>query len=409
MEKDLGMNNELTMKIEANLPMDIENQKLTDHVESKPRFQLVRKFQDRWKTPSALARKIFIIIGLLILTNVAVWIGAIFSFHDSPILMATGSLAYTLGLRHAVDADHLAAIDNVTRKLLQSNVHSATVGLFFSLGHSTIVIIVTTVIAITATAIQDKFGDFEAIGGIIGTSVSAAFLYIIAILNTIVFVTIYRSFRQLKRSGVYQEENIDDILSKGGLMARFFGPLYRFVDSSWKMFPLGIVFGFGLETSTEIGLLGITAVQANSGLEIWKIFFFPLLFTAGMALIDTLDGILMLGTYTWAYVNPIRKVYYNLVVTLLSILVAFIVGTIELLAIIGEKFELKGKFWEFFGALGEHFGIIGYLIIGLFILTFIMAKVYYRCAGYHMLEEKFDTRKNVKNDDEKQSSTIICE
>ncbi|GET02962.1 HoxN/HupN/NixA family nickel/cobalt transporter [Rhizophagus clarus] len=331
----------------------------------------------------------------LILVNIGVWIATAIAFRNFSLL-GTAVIAYTLGLRHAVDADHLAAIDNVTRKLLQSGQHSVSVGLFFSLGHSTIVIIASIAIAITATAVKKKLGDLKAIGGLIGTSVSAAFLFIIGIVNCFLLVSILRSLRKFKRTGTLEEENIEDIFNNSGLLGRFFKPVFKFIDASWKMYPLGVLFGFGFDTSTEIGLLGIAAFQANQGLSIWLIMFFPLLFTSGMALIDTIDGILMLGTYTWAYINPIRKLYYNFVITLLSVLVAFVVGTIELLNILSDKLNLQGPFWNFFAKLGNEFGTIGYLIIGLFVFTWLIAIIIYKYGGYEKLVHKFD-QKNIRN------------
>jgi nickel/cobalt transporter (NiCoT) family protein len=344
---------------------------------------------------AAVKRKIILILSGLVIVNIGVWAATAIAFRNFP-LFGTAVLAYTLGLRHAVDADHLAAIDNVTRKLLQSGQYSVSVGLFFSLGHSTIVILASIAIAITATTVKKKFGDFKAIGGLIGTSVSAAFLFIVGIVNCFLLVSILRSLRKLKRTGTFEEENIEDVLNNSGFLGRFFKPVFNFIDVSWKMYPLGVLFGFGFDTSTEVGLLAIAAFQANQGLPIWLIMLFPLLFTAGMALVDTIDGILMLGTYTWAYINPVRKLYYNFAITLLSVLVAFVIGLIELLNIIGDKLDLHGPFWDFFAELGEEFGTIGYLIIGLFIITWIIAKIIYKFGGYEKLEHKFDQR-NVQD------------
>ncbi|CAG8536588.1 11230_t:CDS:2 [Ambispora gerdemannii] len=355
---------------------------------------MTNEFNDRkFNFNSPLARKIILVISALSLVNVGIWIACALLFRNYPGQIATATLAYTLGLRHAVDADHLAAIDNITRKLLQSGNRPVAVGLFFSLGHSTIVIITSIALAVTATTFENRFGNFSDTGGLIGTAVSATFLFVIGIMNLIVFLSIYRSFKRLKKTGSYKEEDINDILNKSGLLGRFFAPVFRFVDASWKMYPLGVLFGFGFDTSTEVGLLGISAFQAAQGFPIWQILFFPLLFTAGMALVDTIDGILSLGTYTWAYINPVRKIYYNLVITFLSVAVAFSIGGIELLNIISEKADLNGPFWNFFANLGEDFGTIGYAILGLFILTFILAKLYYNFAGYDKLEEKVCTRK----------------
>ncbi|CAG8486920.1 3279_t:CDS:1 [Acaulospora colombiana] len=370
-------------------------------VPSGPRTPLLRKPNN-----SFLKRKIILMLSGLTLANVASWIITVFTFREFPSLIGTAALAYTLGLRHAVDADHLAAIDNVTRKLLQTGKHSVSVGLFFSLGHSTIVICASLAIAVTATTIKDKFGDLQSIGGLIGTSVSATFLFVIGIINTFVLISVYRSLQKLKRTGVFEEESIDNVLNNYGYIGRLFGPVFKFIDASWKMYPLGVLFGFGFDTSTEVGLLGIAAIQANQGLPVWMIMIFPLLFTSGMALIDTIDGILMLGTYTWAFINPIRKLYYNFIITLLSVLVAFVIGTIELFNILGDKLNLRGPFWDFFGSLGDNFGVIGYLIIGIFIITWIIAKIIYRCGGYDKLEQHFIQQgADVDNDDVKSTSS----
>ncbi|CAG8622860.1 66_t:CDS:1 [Paraglomus brasilianum] len=352
-------------------------------VQSSSRTPLLHRYDSR-----ALKRKIILIFIGFVLVNIATWAGTVISFRNYPKLIGTASLAYMLGLRHAVDADHLAAIDNVTRKLLQTGQRSVCVGFFFSLGHSTIVIAASLAIAVTAMTIKDKFGDLETIGSIIGASISATFLLAIGIMNTFVLVSVYRSLQRLKRTGTFEEEDINDILNNSGCLGRFFAPVFRFIDKSWKMYPLGVLFGFGFDTSTEVGLLGIAAIQANQGLAIWLIMYFPLLFTVGMATIDTLDGILMLGTYSWAYINPVRKLYYNLTITFLSILIAFIIGGIELLNIIANQLEAQGPFWAFLAALGDHFGTMGFIIIGLFVITWIISVIFYRFSSYRELEER---------------------
>ncbi|CAG8621570.1 19065_t:CDS:2 [Racocetra fulgida] len=304
-----------------------------------------------------------------------------------PSLFGTAALAYTLGLRHAVDADHLAAIDNVTRKLLYNGNKSVSVGLFFSLGHSTIVIIACLAITLTATAVKENFGDIQLIGGLIGTCVSAVFLILIGIINIFVLISICRSLRKLKKTGSFEDDNLD--ISSTGCMGKIFAPMFKFVDSSWKMYPLGVLFGFGFDTSTEIALLSVTAVHANQGLSIWFIMIFPLLFTSGMALIDTLDGILMLETYSWALINPIRKLYYNFIITLLSIIIALSIGIIEIFTILVDKLSLVGPFWDFFSYLSEHFFTIGCVIIASFLFTWLIARLIYKLGGYDQLELQY--------------------
>ncbi|CAG8662577.1 16042_t:CDS:1 [Cetraspora pellucida] len=342
-------------------------------------------------------RKAIFIITFLVLINLVAWIIAILAFRKVPSLFGTAALAYTLGLKHAVDADHLAAIDNVTRKLLFTGKKSVSVGLFFSLGHSTIVVIASLAIALTATAVKENFGDIQLIGGLIGTCVSASFLFIIGIMNIFVLISIHRALRNLKSTGSVDEINLDVNLT--GCMGRIFAPMFNFVDSSWKMYPLGVLFGFGFDTSTEVALLGVAAFQANKGLSIWLIMIFPLLFTSGMALIDTLDGILMSETYSWALVNPVKKLYYNFIVTLLSIIIALAIGLIEIINILGDKLNLNGPFWDLFSYLSDNFFTIGCIIITSFIITRIIAKLIYKFGGYDKLELQFIQPVNHSNEE----------
>ncbi|KAI9256199.1 high-affinity nickel-transport protein-domain-containing protein [Sporodiniella umbellata] len=306
-------------------------------------------------------------------------------------MVGTGSLAYLLGLRHAVDADHISAIDNMTRKLLGSGKHPVCVGLFFSLGHSTVVFVTSIIVAATANAVANGMDDFSRIGGIIGTSVSISFLVLIAALNIICMVGVIKTMRQVKKEGVYTELDIEDYLMKKGVLGRFFYPMFRFIDASWKMYPLGILFGLGFDTASEITLLGITAVQGANGMSMWLIILLPLLFTSGMALIDSFDSILMLFTYTWAYVNPVRKLFYNLTITSISVVVAIVVALIELFSMIGEQLELDNGWWRFWFFLSDSFEYIGIIIVGAFILTWAASALFYRLAGYKDLEKEFDT------------------
>ncbi|ORZ08211.1 high-affinity nickel-transport protein-domain-containing protein [Absidia repens] len=307
-------------------------------------------------------------------------------------MIGTGALAYTLGLRHAVDADHITAIDNTTRKLLNDNKYPVSVGLFFSLGHSTIVFVVSIIVAATANAVANGVEDFSEIGGIIGTSISIAFLVLIATLNIIVLVGVLRTLRRVKREGVYTELDIEDYLNNSGILGRFFRPVFRFVDASWKMYPLGLLFGLGFDTSTEITLLGITAIQGAKGMSMWLIILLPLLFAAGMSLIDSLDGMLMLFTYTWAYINPVRKLYYNLTITSISVTVAVLVALIEFFSLIGEQLELENGWWSFWYTLSDSFEWIGIVIIGAFIVTWVVSAILYRWLGYKALEREFDIK-----------------
>ncbi|MEH2301178.1 MAG: HoxN/HupN/NixA family nickel/cobalt transporter [Nostoc sp.] len=342
-----------------------------------------RVFNDSSKN---VRRKVINIYAFLIGVNILVWVVALIAFHRYPLLLGTAVLAYSFGLRHAVDADHIAAIDNVTRKLMQENKRPVAVGFFFSLGHSTVVIAASVAIALTTTTIHNDFPSLEKLGGLISSTVSALFLLAIAAINMVVLWDVYKTFQSVKQGGIYDEQSLDEFLNQRGLLGRIFRPLFRLIDSSWKMFPLGLLFGLGFDTATEVALLGISANQAAKGLPIWSILLFPALFTAGMSLIDTTDGVLMLGAYGWAYVKPIRKLYYNMTITLVSVLVAVVIGGIEALNIIGEQLQLKSPFWDFISQLGDNFGTIGYLIIAIFILSWLLSTIIYKVNKYDELE-----------------------
>ena len=330
--------------------------------------------------------KVIGIYALLIVANLAAWAWALITFRSFPLLLGTALLAYGFGLRHAVDADHIAAIDNVTRKLMQEGKRPVGVGFFFSLGHSTIVVLASVAVAVTATAFKDQFDNLQSIGGVIGTLVSAGFLLLIAVVNLVIFLGVYRTFRRVRAGGAYVEEDLDMLLSQRGFLARIFRPLFKMIGSSWQMFPLGFLFGLGFDTATEVGLLGISAAEASKGLPIWSILVFPALFTAGMSLIDTTDGVLMLGAYGWAFVKPIRKLYYNMTITLVSVIVALIVGGIEALGQIGDSLGLKGWLWESLDSLDENFGTIGFVIVGIFVLGWIASYLVYRAKAYDEIE-----------------------
>jgi high-affinity nickel-transport protein len=337
---------------------------------------------------SNLRVKIIAISLLLIILNVAAWVWALVAFQDFPVLLGLAFLAYSFGLRHAFDADHIAAIDNVTRKLIQEGNRPISVGLFFSLGHSTIVVGLSIVIAITTSALQNQFETFKSVGGMIGTLVSACFLFAIAFANILVLISVYRAFRTVRRGGHLAEEDIEAVLANRGFFGRLFQRFFRLIERSWQMYPLGLLFGLGFDTATEVGLLGLSATQASQGLPIWSILIFPALFTAGMTLIDTFDSILMLGAYGWAFVKPVRKLYYNLTITAASVIVAVIVGGLEVLNLIGDQLALtdRGGFWGMIGALSDNFGLLGYVIVGIFAAAWLISFVIYRLKRYDHIE-----------------------
>jgi len=342
-------------------------------------------FDDR---PSRVKTKAATTYALLIAANVAAWMWAWLAFAERPVLLGTAFLAYIFGLRHAFDADHIAAIDNVVRKLMQGGKSPYSVGFFFSLGHSSIVVLASVAIAATATALQGNLDAFHDIGGVIGTTVSALFLLVIGIANLLILRGIWSAFARARRGEQIVDEDLDALLAGRGLLARIFRPVFRVVSRSWHMYPIGFLFGLGFDTATEIGLLGISATQAAQGMSFWTILVFPALFTAGMSLMDTTDSVLMTGAYGWAFVNPIRKLWYNLTITAASVVVALFIGGLEACGLIGDKLGLEGGFWGVIGDLNDNLANFGYAVVGIFIASWIISTVIYRAKGYDSLQVK---------------------
>ena len=353
---------------------------------SGPASTFVQKVPRVRLAPLNLKHKVLCIYVGLLLFNGAAWLWAILAFRHYPLLLGTAFLAYSFGLRHAVDADHIAAIDNVTRKLMQEGKRPVSVGLMFSLGHSTIVVLGSIAIAWAALSLQNRLDILRQVGGVIGTLVSALFLFGIALLNLIVLRSVYRTFHRVKSGQPYVEEDLDLLLGDRGFLSRIFRPMFRLIRCSWHMYPLGLLFGLGFDTATEIGVLGISATEASKGLSFASILIFPLLFAAGMSLIDTTDNILMLGAYGWAFVKPIRKLYYNLTITSVSVAVALGVGGIEALGLLVDQFHLRGSFWNGVARLNDNFGTLGYFIIGLFTVSWIVSIAFYKWQRYDDLE-----------------------
>jgi high-affinity nickel-transport protein len=327
--------------------------------------------------------RIILISGLLIFANLSAWVWTFAQFAHQPVLIGTAVLAYSLGLRHAIDADHIAAIDNVTRKLMQEGKRPVAVGFFFALGHSTVVVLASLAVALTANALSDTLAAYREIGGIIGTSASALFLFIIAMANLIVLRGVYRAFRLVERGNSVTEEDIDALLQQRGWLARLFRPLFRFVSQSWHLYPIGLLFALGFETASEISLFGLSA-QASNAVSSWSLLIFPALFAAGMTLVDTTDGVLMLGAYGWAYRNPMRKLFYNLTITSVSVLVALVVGGIETLGLIANQLHLQGVFWNAISDLNGNFGALGYGIVALFVVSWGISFLVYRSRRYDL-------------------------
>ncbi len=304
-------------------------------------------------------RAVFGLFGFLLAANAAAWGWASLAFAGKPDLLATALLAWLLGLRHAVDADHIAAIDNVVRKLMEEGGRPLAVGFYFSLGHSTVVALASAVIAATAASLHGPLLDLHGIGETISTIVSAAFLLAIAVANLIILRAIWRRYRAATRGGTIDDAALADLLSGRGLLARVLRPLLRAVRRSWQMYPLGFLFGLGFDTASEIGLLGIAATQSAQGMSPWQAMVFPALFAAGMALVDTGDSVLMVGAYGWAFVEPLRKLRYNLAMTALSVVVAVGIGGVELLGLVADQLPFVAR-------LNETLGNAGFAVIAIF-------------------------------------------
>ena len=326
--------------------------------------------------------------------------GIFFAFvvpqHYKGLGIGVSLTAYTLGLRHAFDADHISAIDNTTRKLMNERRGKAgskrplSVGYYFSLGHSTIVIAIGAGIVIAEKAVygavSNSSSGLEQFGGVFGTIVSATFLYLIALLNIVILAGIVKVFRAM-RNGTYDEAELERQLENRGLMYRFFGKWMKSITKEWQMYPVGVVFGMGFDTATEVALLATTALLATQVLPWYSIMCLPILFTAGMAMMDTLDGCFMNGAYGWAFFNPVRKVYYNLAITGLSVAICFFIGTIEVFGLLPMELHIHGAFWNFM----ENFNIntAGFVIVGMFVLTWAVALCIWK---YGRVEEKWSAR-----------------
>jgi high-affinity nickel-transport protein len=335
---------------------------------------------------TGLRGKIAGIFSVVAVINIASWGAALGLFHGHALLLGSAFLAYSLGLRHAIDADHIAAIDNVTRKLMQEGKQPVAAGLFFSLGHSTIVVALSLALAATAAGMKAHMVFLKEFGGGFGVAVSSIFLFTLAIMNIVVLRAILRTFHRVKNGGRCDEADLNLLLARRGLLSRLFARLFRIVNHSWYMYPIGVLFGLGFDTATEIGLLGLAAAEATRGLNVWSIMVFPALFMAGMALVDTGDNVLMLGVYRWSFVKPLRKLYYNLTITAISVVVAVVVGGIETLGLVQERWNLSGPFWRAAAAASDNSGMLGAAIIAVFVVSWLASLAVYRLRRYDEIE-----------------------
>jgi nickel/cobalt transporter (NiCoT) family protein len=361
----------------------------------------------QWSTlRNALSRaergRLGLMLAVIVALHLVGWITLVFvvdparlSLGGKAFGIGVGLTAYTLGMRHAFDADHIAAIDNTTRKLMSDGQRPLAVGFFFSLGHSTVVfglaVLLATGVRALSGPVEDDASSLHHYTGLIGTSVSGVFLYLIAVLNVIVLVGILRVFARLRRGDFDLEKDgaeLERQLENRGLLNRFLGRFTKSITKSWHMYPIGFLFGLGFDTATEIALLVLAGTSAAAGLPWYALLCLPVLFTAGMCLLDTIDGSFMNFAYGWAFSNPVRKIYYNITITGLSVAVALLIGSVELLGLFAGQLGWRGAFWDWLGGLDLN--TVGFAVVGMFVLTWVVALLVWR---YGRIEEKWAANK----------------
>jgi nickel/cobalt transporter (NiCoT) family protein len=362
-----------------------------------PRARLARI--RRGLSPAEWARfggMVAVVVGLHVVGWVMLTAALSGHYHISKTTVfgvGTGALAYTLGMRHAFDADHIAAIDNTTRKLVAEGKRPLSVGFFFSLGHSTVVFVLAVLLNFGIrdldSQVRNGNSGLHSITTFVGTCVSGFFLFLIAAFNIVILAGIIRVFREM-RGGAYDDAELEEQLNKRGLMNRFLGPLARRVDTPWKIYPIGFLFGLGFDTATEIALLVLAGTAVAGGLPFYAILSLPILFAAGMSLFDTADGCFMNFAYDWAFAKPVRKVYYNMTITGLSVFVAVFIGAIELLGLIAQNSNLNGSFWAFLANF--NINTAGFVIVGVFVVTWAVALAVWR---FGRIEQKWDAGRPV--------------
>jgi high-affinity nickel-transport protein len=316
----------------------------------------------------------FVLLVLVVPRELSLGAGGVFG-------LGLGLTAYTLGLRHAFDADHIGAIDNTTRRFMAEGRRPLSVGFFFSLGHSTVVFVLAVLLSIgvhgLGGSVEDRGSALQQTTGVVGPSISGAFLLLIGVLNLVILVNLVAVFRRM-RGGGHDEHELDEHLRAGGVMSRLYGRATRAVRHPWQMYPLGILFGLGFDTATEVALLFLAAGAAGAGLPFYAILCLPILFAAGMSLLDTIDGAFMNFAYGWAFSRPVRKLYYNITITGLSVAVALIVGTVEVLSVLADRLSIHGGVWDV--ASGIDLNVLGYVVVGLFVVTWAVALAVWRFA-----------------------------
>ncbi len=328
--------------------------------------------QNIWnRMPFSVRRRLLMMFGFLLAGNLMVWAAAFAVSREYPVVLGLVALAYGLGLRHAVDADHIAAIDNATRKLMLEGQRPVGVGLFFSLGHSSVVLLFSVAMVFFASFVTHHLTDLQDTGSLIGASVSSLFLFVVGMINLIVLIELYRVWRRVSRGGTYDEQSLEELLNKRGLMARILRPFLRVVRKSWHLYIVGFLFGLGLDTAIGVALLSLSAMTVPGGMPFGVSLLLPLAFAAGMVLVDALDGALMLGAYGWASLQPMRKLYYNMNITFLSVMIAWCIASVQALQTAGDYWNIEGSF---FGRIREmDFGQSGYVIIAVFVVSWMIS------------------------------------
>jgi len=327
-------------------------------------------------------KRLSVLYGFLVSYNIVAWVILLILSGRYPYLFTMGFLSYLFGLRHAADADHIAAIDNTTRKFAHEGRGGLGIGLFFSLGHSTVVTVLAALLVVATQLVRGSMPHLESMGSFLGSFFSAFFLYLIAAINLVILRDVWGIFRAVREVGLSEQasKDLEESLLKRGFMNRFFGGLFNTVTRSWQMYPVGLLFGLGFDTASEVALLGLSAAAAAQSMPMVYVLILPMLFTAGMSLVDTTDGVVMQYAYNWAFVNPVRKVFYNLYMTGISVFLALVVGSIEWLQVIASRLSLQGYFWTFIQKVS--FTGLGYVIMAVLAGGWLVAVVTYRIKGY---------------------------
>lgn len=341
---------------------------------------VIRSLRRALPDDPAYRRTLISVYGLLAVMNVGAWAWAFIVFAGQPVPLGIAVVVYGLGLRHAVDADHIAAIDNVTRKLLQHGRRSASIGFWFAIGHSAVILLATAAVVAAAGRLQ-QLQSFREFGGIVSTAVSGAFLLLVAAMNICILLAIIRTVRRARAGHVVEAGELDRLFSGNGILSRLFRPLFKSVTRPWHMALLGFLFGLSFDTASEVALFGISATQAAHGISFGTALVYPVLFAAGMSLLDTTDGVMMIGAYHWAVADPLRKLYYNMVITMMSIAIALFIGIVELGTLSVRLLGVVGPVADLAARLTENLNYLGIAIVAVFALAWAASVVTFRVVN----------------------------